>query len=152
MQRRTLIAGLGWGWGVTINNNKGRRHNNNRPTIQIYKTCQKERFSDLAFRDILEFGGENANVCVSTVEGEGPGDGRVVTLVLRSESNCCGNRLTSKYLICIWSVSSLKCWWCLHTYRLFNKTEQTKHQHHPAPYNKRTILLDVMLGQNAGSF
>ena len=61
MQRRTLIVG---GWGVTtINNNKGRRHNNNMPTIQIYKTCQKERFSDLEI--LLESGGEN--VCVLRV-------------------------------------------------------------------------------------
>ena len=45
-------------WGVRINNNKGgeRRQNNNRPTIQIYKTCQKERFSDLEIYLSLERG------------------------------------------------------------------------------------------------
>ena len=54
-----MIAGVGWGeLGGQDQQQQGgeRRQNNNRPTIQIYKTCQKERFSDLEIYLSLERG------------------------------------------------------------------------------------------------
>ena len=82
MQRRTLIVG---GWGVTtINNNKGDVTIITGKQYKYIKLVRKKKFSDL---EILESRGEN--VCVLSVRA----------LVMYECS--CGNRLTSKYLICI---------------------------------------------------